>query len=249
MTQIVVLKRAHFFSLDNDIIDVHAKTIGALGVAIYAVLARYANRTTGECWPAIGRIARTLDLARSTVKVYLRKLEEVGLIATTERQDAAGDPTSNLYTLLDPAPRAVDQRLTARTATAAPVPEGGRPPGDLPPVACRPTGGPSADPKPPSSPQHKEENHPECSRIEENPQRPPATDLRHPYDESSQPRTEVSPKTPPENPCPHPLEERSSFGDIAICHHCWAMLDRQADTTPEDPAQGEESQAHAACAA
>jgi hypothetical protein len=48
---VVVLKRAHFFSIDNDIIDVHAKTIGAIGIAVYAVLARYANRRTGECWP------------------------------------------------------------------------------------------------------------------------------------------------------------------------------------------------------
>src|SRR5690348_7766086 len=50
---VIVLKRAHFFSLDNDLIDVHAQTIGALGIAVYAVLARYANRRTGECWPAI----------------------------------------------------------------------------------------------------------------------------------------------------------------------------------------------------
>src|SRR5712691_7783121 len=96
---IVVLKHAHFFSIDNDIIDVHAKTIGALGIAVYAVLARYANRQTGECWPAIARIERVLHLARSTVKVYLHKLQEAGLIAITERQSAAGDPTSNLYTL------------------------------------------------------------------------------------------------------------------------------------------------------
>ena len=62
MTQtIVVLKRAHFFSIDNDIIDIHAKKIGAIGIAIYAVLARYANRRTGECWPAIARIQRTLN--------------------------------------------------------------------------------------------------------------------------------------------------------------------------------------------
>src|SRR5438128_1765190 len=108
--QIVKLKPGHRFSIDNDIIDIHAKTIGAIGVAIYAVLARYANRKAGECWPTIGRIARMLDLARSTVKVYLRKMEKAGLIAIEERQDPLGDPTSNLYTLLDPSPDAIDQR-------------------------------------------------------------------------------------------------------------------------------------------
>ena len=150
MAQIVILKRAHFFSIDNDIIDVYGPTIGAIGVAIYAVLARFANRTTGECWPSIERIARTLDLARSTVKVYLHKLKDAGLIDIIERQDAAGDPTSNLYTLLDPSPVAVDKRLTARTAPATPTPERGRPPADRPPAACRPTGRSPADPKPSS---------------------------------------------------------------------------------------------------
>jgi Helix-turn-helix domain len=222
MAQIVVLKRAHFFSLDNDIIDVHAPTIGAIGVAIYTTLARYANRQTGECWPAIARIARTLDLARSTVKTYLRKLEAAGLIAITARQDAAGDPTSNGYTMLDPSPAVVDKRLAARkVATAS---EGGRPPAAPPPVACRPTGGSPADPKP-SSPEHKEENQTESARAEE------------------------PPKTAAGNPCVHPIEQLSHFGEITVCQHCWRLLDQQADTTPGHPAQGEEGQAHAACAA
>jgi hypothetical protein len=214
MAQIVVLKRAHFFSIDNDIIDVHAKTIGATGVAIYAVLARYANRTTGACWPAISRVARTLQLARSTVKVYLRKLEEVGLIAIEERQDAAGDPTSNLYTLLDPSPVAVDKRLDARAAgaiagltCAAPEPEGGRSPADPPQAACRPGGRVPADPEPSSLPQPTEENH--AGGGSAGAKEPP------PHDRTA-------------NPCTHPQEDISQFGDIVICQHCWSMLDLPA---------------------
>jgi DNA-binding MarR family transcriptional regulator len=255
MARIITLKRAHFFSLDNDILDVHAKTIGGLGVLVYVALARYANRTTGECWPAIDRIARTLQLARSTVKVYLRRLEQAGLIAITERRDAAGDPTSHLYTLLDPSPAAVERRLAARAAAPSgegaprvPAPEGGRPPANPPPAACQPTGGPSADPKP-SSPEHKEENQAEGSRAEETPKTPPGTDLPHNRDESAPPRPPARPQTPPENPCPHPLEERSYFGDITVCQHCWSMLDLQVNTTPGSSEQAEESQAHAACAA
>jgi hypothetical protein len=199
--QIVVLKRAHFFSIDNDIIDVYGPTIGAIGVAIYAVLARFANRQTGECWPTIGRIARTLDLARSTVKVYLHKLKDAGLIDIIERQDGAGDPTSNLYTLLDCSPGAVDRRLTARSAPAAPVPEGGRSPADLPPAACRPTRGSSAAPEPSLSPEQKKENQPDGARAEE------------------------TPKMPVTNPCTHPVEQLSHFGDVTVCHHCWGMLE------------------------
>jgi DNA-binding MarR family transcriptional regulator len=231
MARILTLKRAHHFSIADDILDVHAETIGALGILVYVALARYANRTTGECWPSIDRLARTVQLARSTVKVYLRRLEAAGLITITERQDAAGDATSNLYTLLDPCPAAVATRLAARVAAlveedvpSVPAPEGGRPPADPPPAARQPTGGSSAAPKP-SSLEPKEENQAECSRLEE------------------------TSKTPPGNPCPHPLEERSYFGDIAVCQHCWSMLDLQADTTPGGPETGEEGQAHAACAA
>jgi hypothetical protein len=227
MAQIVVLKRAHFFSLDNDIIDVHAKTIGAIGVAIYTTLARYANRKTGQCWPSVERLARTLDLARSTVKVYLRKLEDAGLVDIQERQDAAGDPTSNLYTLLDPSPNAVSKRLASKTAMAAPEPEGGRPPTDPPPVACRPTGRPPADPKPDLSPLTKEENQPEGARA-----------------------AEETPKASANNPCPHPLEERSYFGDIEVCQHCWGLLNSHTRAStmegPETHEEGHPPDVHAA---
>ena len=226
MAQIIVLKSGHFYSIDTDLIDIHARHIGALGIAIYNVLARYANRKTGECWPAVGRIASILQLARSTVKVYLRKLEDAGLIEIRERRDAAGDPTSNLYTLLDPSPAAIDTRLAAKAASAAPAPEGGRPLADPPPAACRPTGRPSADPKPDPDPLTKEQNQQEDAYA-----------------------AEETPKTSTNNPCPHPLEERSYFGDIAVCQHCWAMFDNHTETTPGGLEQGEEGQAHATCAA
>ena len=53
----------HYFSLANDLIDHHAKTIGIIGVGLSTALARYAHRKTGECWPSIGRLAHLLDCA------------------------------------------------------------------------------------------------------------------------------------------------------------------------------------------
>jgi Helix-turn-helix domain len=134
MARIRTFKRAHCFSIDNDILDRHAETIGPMGLLVYVALARYANRRTGACWPSIDRIAHTVQLARSTVKLSLHRLAAAGLITITERRDAAGDPTSHLYTLLAPDPTAVTQRLAARLAPHAeedvpppPAPEGGRP--------------------------------------------------------------------------------------------------------------------------
>src|SRR5262245_18737212 len=99
---IIVFIPGQFFSVANDLIDVHAKTIGAAGVMVYMALARHMNHKSGTCHPSIGTLERVLGLARATIKAALRKLVSAGLITITERRDAAGDPTSHLYTLLDP---------------------------------------------------------------------------------------------------------------------------------------------------
>jgi hypothetical protein len=199
---VVVLKRAHFFSIDNDIIDVHAKTIGALGLAIYAVLARYANRRTGECWPAITRIQRTLNLGRSTVKRYLHRLEVAGLITVEERWSKDGDRTSNLYTLLNPEPAAIAQRQ--QTASAAPSLahddcEGGGSAETRPRVLANGEGGVTPDPQEPDLQNTKKETTLDAATPE---------------------------KTHRQLICTHPTSERSRISDdITICYHCWSIVE------------------------
>ena len=206
---IIVLKRAHFFSIDNDIIDVHAKTIGAIGIAVYAVLARYANRRTGECWPAIARIQRTLKLGRSSVKRYLHRLEAAGLITIEERRDEAGDRSSNLYTLLNPDPDAMTQRqqiVTSAVALSIPdVGEGGFTE-TLPPVHADGEGGATLDPEPDLSSENtkKETTNDTASRE----------------------------KTDRQKTCPHPDEEIHRFSDgISICFHCYGLLEEATTET------------------
>src|SRR5262249_42851645 len=151
MAHIIVLKRAHFFSIDNDIIDVHAKKIGAIGVAIYTVLARFANRRTGECWPTIPRIARMLDLGRSTVKRYLHRLQAAGLIRIEGRWDEEGDRTSNRYTLLAPDPESIATRQQSASPVVLarpPATEGGGSAPDRPSVPSDALGGSPMNPEP-----------------------------------------------------------------------------------------------------
>jgi len=216
----------HYFSLDNDLVDHHAKTIGIIGVGLYTALARYANRKTGECWPSIGRLAHLLDCARSTIKLYLRKLEACGLITITRRWDAEGDPTSHRYTLLDPSPEATEAVVLERGRVSAdPPPEEGRLTADLPPAACQPTGGVPAAPEP-SLAQPEEENQAGGG--------------------SSELGEEGTPPTG--NPCPHPIEERMQFGAITVCGHCYRMV--EASMAPAgDCDSAEEGQAFAVCAA
>jgi DNA-binding MarR family transcriptional regulator len=207
-TRTVIRLTGNFFGIPNEIIDTHGRMLGAIGVGVYAALARYADRTTGECWPAIGKLERVLDLARSTVKVYLHKLEAAGLITIEERWDDAGDPTTNRYTLLDPSPAAIARHLAARAAAEARCqehtdtgPEGGGSADDRPSAATQPTGGPARDPEQTSSHQI-EMNKSECSRTEEQPR-----------------RTRI-------NPCPHPRPEISCIDGLHICHHCWTIVEQ-----------------------
>ena len=203
MAQIIVLKRAHFFSIDNDIIDVHAKTIGAIGVAIYTVLARYANRRTGECWPTIPRIARMLDLGRSTVKRYLQRLQAAGLISIEERWDEEGDRTSNRYTLLAPDPESIAKR---QEQSASPVvlagpttTEGGGSAADRPSVPCDTLGGATTTPEPTDPPNQQRETTNDVPSL----------------GQTNRQRT-----------CLHPVDEVHRMADaMTICLHCFSVLD------------------------
>jgi GntR family transcriptional regulator len=202
MAQIIVLKRAHFFSIDNDIIDVHARKIGAIGVAIYTVLARYANRRTGECWPTIPRIARMLDLGRSTVKRYLHRLQKTGLISIEERWDEEGDRTSNRYTLLAPDPESI---ATRQEPSVSPVVLAG-------PTATE-EGGSATDR--PSVP---------CDALGESTTNPEPIDPQNQQKETTTDAAALG-KTVRQQTCPHPESEVHRFSDgITICFHCFALL-------------------------
>ena len=105
MAQITrIQSRPNTYRIDNILVDEYGEKIGAIGIAIYNVLARYADRETGICFPCIGTIAKKLKLGRTTVKKYLRILLNHCLIAISSRLSEAGDPTSNSYMLLDPSP-------------------------------------------------------------------------------------------------------------------------------------------------
>jgi DNA-binding MarR family transcriptional regulator len=202
----IIRLRGHYFGIPNDIIDKHGRTIGAIGVGVYAALARFADAKTGECWPAIARLERVLGLARSTVKIYLRKLEAAGLIEIEERWAEPGDRTSNLYTLLDCSPAAVAKRVATRTASgvdAGSQQQGGRSVADPPSADTQPTGGSASDPYQIPSEQNQA-NKAECSRTDE------------------------KPATPPKQPCLHPAAEVSRFDGLVLCHHCWTLLREEA---------------------
>jgi hypothetical protein len=208
--------RPNTYRVDNIIIDDYAGKIGAIGVAIYNVLARYADRQTGICYPCIGTIARKLKLGRTTVKKYLRILLNHSLIAISSRLSDEGDPTSNSYMLLDPSPEKValrrrqleallrPQEGTFKLDPASDSHDGGRSPDDPPPC-------PSAtDPQSLTAPE-------QSSTLNKN----NGTSL-----DALLPTPIQSGPTEKQKTCPHPPSEIVFLQDnITICHHCYGLLD------------------------
>ena len=88
-----------WFHIDNVLLDDHGAAIGAIGVAVYATLARHADRA-GVCFPSYARIAALLDLSRPTVIAAMRKLKEAGLIEIEAVREPGRRPR-NVYTLVD----------------------------------------------------------------------------------------------------------------------------------------------------
>ena len=93
-------RRHPFYIIDNDLIKVYGPQIGAYGVAIYSVLAMYADRDD-EAWPSYQTIANHLSISRPTVIETIKVLTNIGLVAKDLRHGTGTDHLSNRYTLVD----------------------------------------------------------------------------------------------------------------------------------------------------
>ena len=70
-------KQKNFTPLPNEIFSLHLTT-GEL--AVYALLLRLENRETHECWPSYETIGKAIGKSKSSVKRYVARLVEKGLI-------------------------------------------------------------------------------------------------------------------------------------------------------------------------
>jgi hypothetical protein len=97
----------HTFWIDDRIIDRFGPAMakypfGATALAVYAVLARRADRD-GDSWPSLDLIAGESGASAGTVRKALRLLELLGLVEISVCYERGSQrQTSNLYTLLTP---------------------------------------------------------------------------------------------------------------------------------------------------
>ena len=78
-------------------------------IAVLAVLALHANKTTGSCWPTQGLLARMLGRSRPWVNRVIGELVELRLVVRTHRTRDDGGDRACLYTLVAPVERSQTQ--------------------------------------------------------------------------------------------------------------------------------------------
>jgi hypothetical protein len=67
-------------------------------IAVYAALARHANRC-GQCWPSYDLLCRETGWSKPTVRKAIESLKAARIIDYERRKSNQGDPDTNLYTL------------------------------------------------------------------------------------------------------------------------------------------------------
>jgi len=87
------------------------ETLTAHDVLVYATIARYADRNTGEAWPSRATVARMARCDIKTVDRSVARLVESGLLEKQRRKTVLGDE-SNLYVIHEVAARGGDSRGT-----------------------------------------------------------------------------------------------------------------------------------------
>ena len=117
MNQVIDERRTNWLWIDNEAVDQFGPQIGAYGLAVYAVLARFADNRTRVAFPAVPTIAALLKLGRTTVVAAIKSLEctEPPLITVT----FGGGRTANTYTLNDLSPQMRDKDLSHSGQPAA----------------------------------------------------------------------------------------------------------------------------------
>lgn len=92
-------RKPGWFWMDDGIIETYGKRIAPYGIAVYALLAKHANKDS-QAWPSLNTMVETLGISRQSIVRTLDKLIAEKLISKEMRTSAYGDFATNVYTLL-----------------------------------------------------------------------------------------------------------------------------------------------------
>jgi len=102
------------FYIDNELLSLYAKILKPHCIAVYCVLAKYANSKTQSCWPKYETIMDESGVGnRNTLRACLKKLEAENMIFV----EWSPGNRSNIYILLDKSLWEIFNRIKSGTDT------------------------------------------------------------------------------------------------------------------------------------
>ena len=104
------------FFLPNEIFQLG---LNAGDLSVYSFLRRCENHRTHQCWPSIRTIGEAVGMSENTVRKYIRRLEERGLITTEPTEvitKSSGRRNGNLLFTLRPIGGVIDEHYARQLA-------------------------------------------------------------------------------------------------------------------------------------
>lgn len=98
MIRVLDGRKFDFTLIENDLID-DIERFDKNDLLCYMVLCRYANNSTGECYPSYKTIAEKMRVGVSTAIKAIKSLESKGVVKIHSRKNENGGDTSNLYVI------------------------------------------------------------------------------------------------------------------------------------------------------
>lgn len=119
-------KRSHpFFIIDNPVVDDYQ--FNPYEGWLYATIVRFVNHRTGFAFPTQKELAESSGMSVTSVKKYLKTLEDRQLIRCIQQFSEWGDPEANLYEIVNlpgrentPEPENVEEEVEGRPPQTPP---------------------------------------------------------------------------------------------------------------------------------
>jgi biotin operon repressor len=90
------LKNGDWYWINRKILNIYGQKLKASGIAVYNILASYANSKNQGCFPTQKVIAELIGMSKRTVIRRIRQLQELDLLNVEKRRGR------NFYRLLRP---------------------------------------------------------------------------------------------------------------------------------------------------
>lgn len=101
-TQKYILNKDNYFAMIPE--WVLYSSISANAIRLYCVLARYADKNSGDCFPSRSTITEVSGLSPRNISAAVKELQDLGALLVKRRFTDVGGYQSNLYTVITAKP-------------------------------------------------------------------------------------------------------------------------------------------------